>query len=173
VRQSGDERDAPMAEADQVLDRLAGCAHVVNDDGVHRHAGDLSVEQDRRCTLTCAKVLIARDVSRRRPDQSVDAAAPHELQVDAFLLDVLVGIAQDDGVPREMGRVLHAARHRREERVGDVRHDQPQRLGCSVLQAASNAMRLIARRVDGVPDPSRKRLADVLRPVGNSRNGCH
>jgi hypothetical protein len=73
-----------------------------------------------------------------------DAAYPlllEHAQVPAFLVNRLVRVAQDHGVPRGLRVVLCAAGHLGEERVGDVQHDQPKAAAPAGPELARGAVR--------------------------------
>ena len=117
-----------MAVGDEVSHRQAGPAAVIGADEVD--AGDvvdLEIEQHHRCA---APDLLGEQrvvVAGRDDDEAVDPGADQPLEDRVAALTGAVGASGDDDVAVRPGDVLEPAIDRREERVGDVERNEPDR----------------------------------------------
>jgi len=121
-------------------------------------------------------------VIRGRGDQdAVDALPAQHVQIEALLFRVFVGVAEDQRVAGGLGGVLHGAGDGGEEGIGDVAHDQPERMRGAALQSLRQGVRHIAefgdRRLNAPASGSTDRRIAVEVPryrdaghIGQARN---
>ena len=124
-----------MAELDQVTGervgaRLGVAAHVVHP------ARRAPVQHDHRDVVGAQQPQRRRGVLGGHQEDAVHLALHEQAQVARLLLVGFVGVAEHHGEAAGARCVLDAARDRREERVGDVRHDQGQHLRALRAQLA-------------------------------------
>ena len=120
-----EERDAPVAQGEQVRDRELTPPPVIDRDRA-LPGGTRPVEQHHRGTTVPDAAKRLRPALHRRNE---DAAYPLFLQypqVLAFLRFGLVGVAEDHGVALGLGEVLGAPRDLGEERVRHVQDYEPE-----------------------------------------------
>ena len=94
-------------------------------------------------------------------DQAVDTAAAQHVDVVGLDVGVAVGVDEQHHEPALAEEVLGAVGHRREERVGDVADQEPDRVGAAGAQALGQEVGLVAELSGGLVDPPTHLLADV------------
>ena len=140
---------------DQVLDRQAHSHPVVGRGRadrelllapVHEHELDAGLEQ---------RVVQPVVAPRGCGDDPVDLPRAHGLGVEQLALGIVVGVGDQRGVPRCLETVLDAAQDRREERVREVRDQDPDRVGAVRLQPPGDRIRLVAELLGRAQHPPR------------------
>ena len=149
-----------MAELDQVTGkriraRLGVAAHVVHP------ARRAPVQDDDRDLVGAQQPQRRRRVLGGHQEDAVDLALHEQAQVARLLLVGFVGVAEHDRKAAGACRVLDPARDRREERVGDVGHDQGQHLRPLRAQLAGERVRDVPELRDRQLDPLSGRRAHV------------
>jgi len=79
-------------------------------------------------------------------------ALHHAADAALHALGVVVGGADQDLIALLDGHVLKALNQLREEGVGDLRDDQPQKAAAPADQGAGLCVRQVVERLDGLPD---------------------
>ena len=172
VRPSGEDADAAMAERREMLDGDAARHRLVERDGVigrRRHAAAEQHGRDIDLAHEAAAMLGVRP--GRDQDEPGDPLRAHHLQDAHLVVDVLVGVVDEGHVAGAHADRLDDARHRREERVGDVGQDEPDQAGIAASQRLGGAVRQIADRRDRLLDALDHLLADRRRTVDHRRDG--
>ena len=156
----GDQRDPLVAVGEQVLDRRACAAEVVEQHAVGVEPDRRAVEEhDRGVHGAFEVVVVARGGDEQ---QGVDTAAQQRLHELALALGVLLARRRDQQVAALASGRLDRLRDRRVERVGDVLDDEAERGGGAALaQRAREVVALEAELVDRVAHPRGGRHGDA------------
>ena len=169
-RWAGQEGNRAPPGVQQMLCGTPRAGLVVNAHRSQVTAGRFTVDEDdgREPGEHCAERLVRK--ARAAQD---DAIHPLRFQ-RAQRLDLAGGIfhrvAEQQTETRPVCRVLSAARNFREEWVGDVGHDQPQRGGLLGHQAAGEGVGAVAEAVDGFQDARARLGADLALVVERARH---
>jgi hypothetical protein len=132
--------DAPVAELEQVPDRVLGPARDVEP---HRRVpAALGLDHDDR--LRAGRDRRRLDLEQQQP---VGRPGPQRLGEGSAPVAVVVRVDQRDGVAGRPRRGLRAAQQPAEERVGDVGDHEPDRPRRAGLQRARRGVRPVAERV--------------------------
>ena len=133
--------DAPVAEIGEVTYGECDPGLVVPDHGGERSVLDGPVHQydwkSRIPDLLENRMIVPSG----RGDEAVDLPRPHGAHVHALALGVVVRVRDQRGVARFLQTVLDAAHDRREQRIGDVRDQHPDRVGAIGLQSTGDRIR--------------------------------
>jgi len=136
--QAGDDADPPMPQANEVANRLARTAHVVQDHTVTGQVWQGAVETDERKPDLNEVVEVAVMDAGRRHQNAVHSLLAEKLEVAELTLRVLVGVAEDNGVAGLTGHILDAAHEGGEVGVGDVADQEADRLTVIPLETAGD-----------------------------------
>jgi hypothetical protein len=94
-----------------------------------------------------------------------------EPQILDFLLGILIRIAQKNGVSFFAGGILRAANEFWEERIGDGRDDNSDRMTRLSAQTAGNPVGTVLQTFDSAQNPVSGRIRDAWFPIDDRRNG--
>ena len=156
--------DAPMAEPQEMLHRVARALAIVRADIGQGAADHPSHGDDGRNGLR--PLLRERPrvgAARRAHDDPRDVMLAQRAQHLRLPLRILVGVGEDRREAELVERVLDADRQFGEERVGEVADDHADEIGRRGAQARGAAMIDIAERPHRPRDALARRLGDQLR----------
>ena len=141
-RQVADEADARMPELEQVLDRGAHAAGVVEQDRVGLDAARRTVDEDDRHAVGDVGQQVAVVGRDGRDDQAVHPALEQLADELALLLGILVRAARDQQHVAASQHLLDATGDGRVEGIADIADDEPDRARGMAL--AQRARRVVA-----------------------------
>ena len=169
----GEVRDVAVADRDQVLDQPAGAGDAVADDevAVRRRAASGRAARAESRRAAAGRCCAASASLAGRQQQALDPVRDQVLDVFALEPQVALAVAEEHAVAGAPGRGLGAAHHRREERVDDVGHDQPDGLGLLRHEPAGDAVRHVVERRDRLLDPALGLGVDAGAAVDDPRDG--
>ena len=167
------ERDPPMTQLEEVLAGKAAPEDVVDDDRRDVAGRTTMVEQDERDSAVGQPLEVALVLARGVDDDSPHALSRQRIESTALVGQVPVRVADHDRLAVRRGQVLGAACDLGEERVPDVRDDQPDERRLSGAQCGRGAVRHPAERGDRLPHADAGRLGDAIGPVDDVRNRPH
>ncbi len=175
---TGQERDLPMAEPDELGDHRRDAADVVDADlrlarGVRREVDDgRAVAAHRGDVLAHLRVDHRVVQPAAREDERGRAHRAQQADVRVLALGVAIGAAGDDQVAAGRGRVLDAPDDLREVRVGDVVDDHPDDRDGALEQPAGEGVRDVVEGPGRLEDAGARRGADrVWRGRDHARHG--
>lgn len=157
VRRPGDERDASMAEAMEVLGDLRGAPRVVGHDAVDLGTVDVSVEQHAGHRALGDQGGDARLDGDRDEERAVGAASAIELGQPGLTARVGALVDEDHAIPGAPERLVQRLDELGIERILDVGDDDGDRPRAPRDQAARRRVGHVAAAV-GHPDDARGRL---------------
>ena len=111
-------------------------------------AGGIGVEEHDRHRHTGQPLRVPAGRARRRDDEPVHAALEEEVEVGELALRVIGRVPEHDAIAAGVRLVLDGADDEREERIGDVRHQQAERPGLATLQRAGDGGRGVVELAD-------------------------
>ncbi len=149
---AGDETDGFVAFFDEVFDSEAGAGDVVGADGVAiKTLGDAADADDGAFFFDEAGDGVFA-TGGHEEEEGVDLAAAEEAQVAGLGGDVVIGIAEEEGVAVFGETILDAADDAGVEGVGDVGNQHAERLGGAGLEAARDGVGGIVQLLHGGED---------------------
>jgi mannose-6-phosphate isomerase len=165
--------DAAVAVPDQVPDRRIRAVPVVHQHGVDLQVGGRPVHAD---DLDAEILLRAQEpVAAGRRDKDYPVHPPRGERGDDLALagQAVVRTADEHHAGMQPGGVLHGAGQRGEERVGDVVHQQADRLGRLGMAAelAGGVVAVVPELPDRAFDLSRGLRLHAGLPVDHARDG--
>ena len=169
-RRVADVGDPLVAVSDEVRDRGAGAADVVEQDGVGVDAARRAIEEDDRDAVVELGLQVAVVVAGGDDEQRVDRAPQQPQDQLALALGVLLARAGDEDVAAGVRGVLDRPRDGRVERVGDVLDHEPERVGAPVAQRARDVVACEAELRDGRLDARRRRRPHAVLAVDDARD---
>ena len=167
------ERDPPVAQLEEMLAGKPAAEHVVDDDGRDVAGRAAMVEEHERDAAVGQPFEIALVLARGIDDDPAHALARERIERAPLVGQQPVGVADHDRLAVRRGQVLGAAGDLGEERVPDVRHDQPDERRLPGPQRRGRAVRHPAERRDRVAHADAGRLGDPLGPVDDVRDRPH
>ena len=148
--------DPAVAVGDEVIDRQARAAHVVEQDAVRLDPPRRAVEEDDRRAKAGFGLQEAVVMAHRHDHYSADATLDERRDDVPLALDVLVGAGGDEEMAAGSGDLLDGPGHRGEEGVRHVADDKADRRRAHAVAEAP-----------GVVVPAEAQVADrLLDPVG-------
>ena len=124
-------------------------------------------------TSTTGRPASASSSGRLQPrgggDHSVDLARAHGVEVVALACGVVVGVGDQGRVAGRLEPVLDPAHDRREQRVGEVGDEDPDRVGAVGLEAAGDRVRPVAERLRDLDHAAGRLLVDEPPRLGVQR----
>ncbi len=169
-QRAADERERLVSGGDQVVGRQLPAGHVVDGDRAQVGAFAAAVEQHDGHAAAAQRVDRQRGFVRGRDQHAAYALLLEHLQIRLLLRHRVVRIAQDHDRAGVAGHVLDPARHVGEERVGDVEHDQTERVGAPGAQRPRGVVADEAEVLYRVQHPVAGGLGDTVRPVQHVRD---
>ena len=118
-----------MTLPDEVLHGLADAGITVGCHAGHVNAVDGPVDEHRGDAPFQQRVEAGAPFALRCGDHAVNALRNEGVQVPVLLRDALVGVSQQGDEALRQGRLLGGMRQIGEERVPDVRDEQPDDVG--------------------------------------------
>ena len=124
ARRAADEGDPPVPALEQVLGGEPAAEDVVDGDRALVGGRRPAVDEDDGHAAVAQRRQGGGEHGGRRDEDALDALLGEHVEVGGLLGLPVVGVAEDDGQALGVGRLLDAAGHVGEERVGDVEDDQ-------------------------------------------------
>ena len=152
-----------MAERDQMIGRQPDAVGIVAAE--HRHVGalDRARDQHRRQAVVLGEPdVLGRRADRRRHDDAVGAELQQRVDEGALLLQLIVVVGEEEGLPAAVELAFDRAQDLGEERVHDVVDDDADDARARGAQARRAAV------VD-VADGAGMLLDALARGVGDER----
>ncbi len=169
---AGDRRDAPVAEREEMLHRLAGARRVRG-----RHRRDAVVEAEAGvdddevvARVEQARELVAR-LLREHDERSVGEAVHHPVDLELLPVVLVAGVREHRPEVALVQRLRRAREDRREVDGVDERHedaDEPRPAG---RQAPGAAVRDVAPVADDLRDELTRLGGDVVAAVEDAGDG--
>ena len=168
-----EERDVAVAVGLKMLGGEQRAASMIAANEVDGEALGFEVEEHhRRATFDFgAERTGAR--SRRHHDEPVDAAGDERLDELVLAFSETIGAAGQHEVLVLAGGLLDAAQDRREERVGDVDEDEPDRAGTrrGLAEVSGPVVGSVPERGDGLLDTADQDVAHAAFTIDDARDG--
>ena len=121
-------QDVPMPQLVEILHAQHRAAMIVHRHKTLRRVPQVLAHENGRDPRQKPRQRAVTLRLRRKQDHAVHLAADHQLKQTPLLFQRAQRIHQDDVVPPRPRLAVDVVRQLRHERVGDVRHDQPQQL---------------------------------------------
>ncbi len=164
-----------MAHRYQVADAHLRAAHGVDRNRTQSDSPWDSVEADDRDAGShgVCNVLRVSVTGRNHQQNTVHAAIAQDRHHPLFALDLMIRIGRDEQITVFDGRILGAADHAREVRIGDIgdHHAQKMRLLC--FETACDLIRVVVERFHRPVHPVAYCRVDAGRPTENVGNRSH
>jgi hypothetical protein len=167
---AGDNADAFVALFDEMFDGETGAKDII---GANRVAGERlgdAADADDGAFAFDEAVDGFFSAGGHKEQESVNLAAFEEAQIANLGGELVVGIAEEEGVAVFTETVLDAADNAGVEGVGDVGDQHADRLGAARLERAGDGVGGVIKLLDGLLDSLRQFGADVGGFIDDARD---
>jgi hypothetical protein len=172
---SCNDADTAVSQAVQVIDRLGRGPGVVDvDAGDAQPRAEFAPVDDRGASRRQAfhqrRSFLGQAMAEK--NQAIGLLALEHRGVTLFALVIMLRVAEEDGVPPALRRVLDALQDLGEERVGDVGHRDQQLARAQRAQVRGRGIRRVAEPLDRLHHLLARSRRDHVGSAEHARDGC-